>query len=68
MKTITNQQEFIAFIVTIISKMKVMVILKSLSIEGYLKIKPCLTDIIIDLQKFYTWKIQLRIITVQKFQ
>ena len=48
--------------------MKVMVILKSLSIEGYLKIKPCLTDIIIDLQKFYTWKIQLRIITVQKFQ
>ena len=71
---ITNQQESVIFGIIlfgiIISNMKVMVIEcesnsdknENLSVKEYLnKIKPYLRDMIIDLQKSDTWKVQLAI-------
>ena len=71
---ITNRQESVIFGIIlfgiIISNMKVMVIEcesnsdknENLSVKEYLnKIKPYLRDMIIDLQKSDTWKVQLAI-------
>ena len=71
---ITNRQESVIFGIIlfgiIISNMKVMVIEcksnsdrnENLSVKEYLnKIKPYLRDMIIDLQKSGTWKVQLAI-------
>ena len=60
---IINQQKLVIFGTTIISNMKVNVDKsKNLSVKEYLnEIKPCLRDIIVDLRKSGTWKIQLTI-------
>ena len=61
-KIIINQKEQAISIIMIILNMKVMMIDESISLDEYLnKTELYMMDIIIDLQKFDTWKINLTI-------